>query len=214
MSDGREERLAADFEAVADWFRHEQPEIGEPDLDRIKRRAMVQARRRPSETRLPAWLAGGLSATKGALMGMRPRPFMTLFLALGLIGVVSLSTLFASGQLPGLGGFDAAQTQYEDDDDDGNPGGGNGRGNNNAGGNGRGRGRGRGNNQGPPPGQIRTCDRAPFRTERGFAACNREAVLVASGFRTPAQACGRFPVTLGRQAACLAAAGPPPGTLP
>ncbi len=52
-------------------------------------------------------------------MGMRPRPFMTLFLALGLVGVVSISTLFASGQLPGVGGFDAAQTQYEDDDDDG-----------------------------------------------------------------------------------------------
>jgi hypothetical protein len=120
MSDGREERPAADFEAVADWFRHEQPEIGEPDLDRIKQRSMAQARRRPSATRwLPASLAGGLSRTKGALMGMRPRPFMTLFLALGLVGVVSVSTLFATEQLPGLGGFDAAQSQYDDDDDDG-----------------------------------------------------------------------------------------------
>ena len=206
MSDGREERLAADIEAVTDRFRHEQPEIGEPDLDRIKRRAMAQARRRPSETRLPAWLASGLSATKGALMGMRPRPFMTLFLALGLIGVVSLSTLFASGQLPGLGGFDAAQTQY-DDDDDGNPGGGNGKKKDKDD-------EDNDDDATPPPVAPRTCSVAPFRTAAGFAACNRAATLAASGVLTPAQACGGFPVTLGRQAACVAAAGPPPSTLP
>ena len=201
MSDGREERLAADFEAVADWFRHEQPEIGEPDLDRIKRRAMVQARRRPSETKLPAWLAGGLFATKGALMGMRLRPLMTLFLVLGLVGVVSISTLFASGQLPGVGGFDAAQHQYDKKDkkDKKNK-------------------KNKKDEAAPPPGGAvlgaRSCARRPFRTERGFAACNGAAALVASGTLTPAQACGGFPVTLGRRAACVAAAGPPPPGAP
>jgi len=215
MSDGREERLAADFEAVADWFRHEQPEIGEPDLDRIKRRAMVQARRRPSETRLPAWLAGGLSATKGALMGMRPRPFMTLFLALGLIGVVSLSTLFASGQLPGLGGFDAAQTQYEDDDDDGKKDKKDKKNKKNKKDKDDDDDNDDGDEAALPPVAPRTCSRPPFRTQAGFEACNRGATLAASGVLTPAQACGGFPVTLGRQAACVAAAGPPPpGTLP
>ena len=213
MSDGRKDRPAADFEAVADLFRHEQPEIGEPDLDRIKRRAMAQARRRPSETRLPGWLAGGLSATKGALMGMRPRPFMTLLLALSLVGVVSISTLFASGQLPGLGEFDAAQTQYGNNGNNGNgKGKGNGKGNN-------GKGKGRGGGRDDAPGQsgvlsARSCNRAPFRTERGFGACNREVVLVASGLRTLEQACAGFPETLGRQAACRTTAGPPPGTLP
>ena len=134
-------------------------------------------------------------------MGMHPRPFMTLFLALGLIGVVSISTLFASGQLPGLGGFDAAQTQYEDDDDDGKK-----------------DKKDKDDDDGAAPGggvlSARSCNRAPFRTERGFAACNREVVLVASGLRTLEQACAGFPETLGRQAACRTTAGPPPGTLP
>jgi len=114
------------------------------------------------------------------------------------------------------GGFDAAQTQYEDDDDDGKD---------------------KkdkkdkknkkdkdddddGDEAAPPGGGVlgaRSCARAPFRTAAGFAACNRGATLAASGVLTPAQACGGFPVTLGRQAACVAAAGPPPpppGTLP
>jgi hypothetical protein len=129
---------------------------------------------------------------------------MTLFLALGLIGVVSISTLFASGQLPGLGGFDAAQTQYEDDDDDGKKD--------------KKDKKDKDDDDGAAPGggvlSARSCNRAPFRTERGFAACNREVVLVASGLRTLEQACAGFPETLGRQAACRTTAGPPPGTLP
>lgn len=53
-------------------------------------------------------------------MGNRPRPLMTVFLVLGLIAVFSVPAIYATGQLPTLGGFDAAQTQYDDDDDGGN----------------------------------------------------------------------------------------------
>ncbi len=147
-------------------------------------------------------------------MGMRPRPFMTLFLVLGLVGVASISTMFASGQLPGLGAFDAAQTQYDDDDGGGgNPGGGNGKKDDDDDGGKKDKDDDDGGEVAPPPPPTpRTCARGPFRTEAGYQACNRAATLLASGVNP--NACAGFPTSLGRQAACIAAGGPPPGTPP
>lgn len=147
MNDGRHDRLPEDLEPVADWIRAEQTEISGLDLDRIKRRAMAQAAQgRTETTRRPA-LAGLPSLWKGAYMGLRPRPFLTLLLLIGLLGVLPITALAAVGadipdEIPVIGqidgeesgsesksedtnaqdeevGRDAAQTQYGGDDDDG-----------------------------------------------------------------------------------------------
>jgi len=183
MNDGRHDRLPDDLEPVAAWIRAEQPEISGLDLDRIKRRAMAQATQGPTETtRLPAWLAGVPSLWKGAHMGLRPRPLLTLLLLGAIIGVLPITALAATGNIPegltdavGIGSEDesedgdseddpqrdAAETQYGGDDDEGdggdgggNPGGGNGKGKGNPGG---GNGKDRDDDDeggGPPPGIL------------------------------------------------------------
>jgi len=108
---------------------------------------------------------------------------MTLFLALGLVGVVSVSTLFATEQLPGLGAFDAAQSQYDDDDGDSNN---------------RSDDDDEGDGDGPPPlilGERTDC--GIFRQNFGgdpaeMNACAVATQQVLSGAAIPAQACAGF----------------------
>jgi len=206
MSDGRERDSFAGVEAVADWFRQAEPEIGPHELDRIKRRALTQASQRPSNDRGPAWLAGVRSLTKGVFMRERPRPLLTLLLVLGFGAIASISALGVAGSLPGQGPqFDAAQSQY-DEDDGGNPGGGNGKSDDDDGGGGGG---GRNNNDnddggGDPPvvvppglGGLPVANACGLfaRNFRGVDAqrfCSSAVQLALSGQVTAQQACAQF----------------------